>query len=229
MLQHKLYSDVNTTTLNTSGLDRILEYKNEDLIYKFTMEWNLSPDEAKEIFEETKKFIYLASTCQEECFNITIHEQIQVIDEMWHTFIQFTDKYHNFCTTYLGGFLHHFPFTREMLRKEIKHVSMNNTSFEDYKTQAYVSQIGKIKEKLGEETVIKWYADFATRYSIEKLNNLRLPIKFGDNPPAVSLPVDILSKSKDEILKIVMGVFDSNRGCGCSGKGCGSGCSCNSR
>lgn len=194
------------------------------------MEWDVSPEEAEEIFEETKKFIYLASTCQEECFNIAIHEQIQVIDEMWHTFIQFTDKYHHFCTTYLGGFLHHFPFTREMLREEIKHVSMNNTSFEDYKTQAYVSQIDKIKEKLGEDTVIKWYADFATRYSIEKLNSLRLPIKFVDKTLAISLPSDILSKTKDEILKIVMSAINSNsRGCGCSGKGCGAGCSCNSR
>ncbi|HEY1903072.1 MAG TPA: hypothetical protein VGG56_11600 [Terracidiphilus sp.] len=33
------------------------------------------------------------------------------VDEVWHTFILFTEEYANFCSCYLGKFLHHKPIT----------------------------------------------------------------------------------------------------------------------
>ena len=34
------------------------------------------------------------------------------IDEMWHTFVLFTQPYAAFCQRYFGRFIHHAPSTR---------------------------------------------------------------------------------------------------------------------
>ncbi|AMO47401.1 hypothetical protein [Kosakonia oryzendophytica] len=231
MLQQALRSNINNGPLNVSDIDRVLAYQNEDLITKFRKEWNVTQEEAEDIFYETKKFLYLAARCQTECFNISVYEQMQVIDEMWHTFVLFTDRYHHFCEEYLGGFLHHFPFTREMLRSEIKHITAMNSDFETYKQQAYHNQILKIKELLGEETVIKWYGEYAVNYSIDRLNALRMPLVSSEvsSKSFNMITSEILAMPKDEVMKIIMGSLTGKAGCGCSGKGCGAGCSCNSR
>lgn len=231
MLQQALRSNINNGPLNVSDIDRVLAYQNEDLITKFRKEWNVTQEEAEDIFYETKKFLYLAARCQTECFNISVYEQMQVIDEMWHTFVLFTDRYHHFCDEYLGGFLHHFPFTREMLRSEIKHITAMNSDFETYKQQAYHNQILKIKELLGEETVIKWYGEYAVNYSIDRLNALRMPLVSSEvsSKSFNMITSEILAMPKDEVMKIIMGSLTGKAGCGCSGKGCGAGCSCNSR
>ncbi|MGX9522951.1 glycine-rich domain-containing protein [Vibrio mediterranei] len=231
MLQQAVNSDINFGPLRVSPLATILNYRNDDVISKFCKEWDVSKEDAEEIFNETLKFMYLASKCQTECINIEVHEHIQVIDEMWHTFILFTDSYHKFCQDNLGGFLHHFPFTKNMLKEEMKHVAKLNSDFLTEKRNLFNQQISKINELLGENTTIKWYAEFATKYSIEQLNILRKPINHSDamNKKSPLLTTDILQKDKSEILKIIAGSWDHNSGCGCSGKGCGAGCSCNSR
>ena len=231
MLQQAINSSVSVGPLSVSSLNNILQYRNEDLILKFCKEWDVTNEEAEDIFQETKKFLYLASTSQTECMNISIHQQIQVIDEMWHTFVLFTDQYYQFCEEYLGGFLHHFPFTRQMLRSEIKYVTATSGDFETYKREAFQTQILKIKDMLGQDTVLKWYGEYAMKYSIEKLNTLRRPLTFSEEggQPASGISAEILALPKDEIFKIIMGSLTTGKNCGCTGRGCGAGCSCNSR
>ncbi|ESN40835.1 glycine-rich domain-containing protein [Klebsiella variicola] len=231
MLQQEINSNISTGPLSVSVLEKIMEYQNDDLIHKFCKEWDVTREQARDIFEETKKFLYLAATCQTQCVNITVHQQIQVIDEMWHTFVLFTDQYYHFCEKYLGGFLHHFPFTRKMLRSEIKFVNSTDSNFETYKQNTFRSQIMKISEILGQDTVVKWYGEYAVQYSLVKLNALRRPLTFGEQEEVTFSVIseDILSLPKNEVFKIIMGSKTTSRGCGCSGRGCGAGCSCNSR
>lgn len=231
MLQQQIYSSINTAPLSVSTLEKVMQYENDDLIHKFCKEWDVTHEEACDIFDETKKFLFLAATCQTQCVNITVHQQIQVIDEMWHTFVLFTDQYYQFCENYLGGFLHHFPFTREMLRSEIKFVTSTNGDFESYKKEIFQNQILKIKDILGQDTVVKWYGEYSFKYSLDKLNSLRRPLTFGESDSGMvsGISADILALPKNEIFKIIMGSTTTNAGCGCSGRGCGAGCSCNSR
>ncbi|MBD8238356.1 hypothetical protein IFT96_18630 [Pseudomonas fluorescens] len=231
MLQQQISSNVSNSPIKVASLQKIMQYENPDLIIKFCKEWSVSQDEAKDIFEETKKFIFLAAQCQTECFDISVYQQMQVIDEMWHTFLLFTDQYYHFCEEYLGGFLHHFPFTRKMLQQEIKHVSRSNISFEAYKQNSFRAQVLKTKEILGEDTVIKWFGQYAHKYSIENLNALRKPLVSSEasGKGTSQITSEILAMPKDHILKFIM---DSrtilNVTCGCSGSGCGAGCACNS-
>ena len=149
---------------------------------------------------------------------------MQIIDEMWHSFILFTDSYHEFCEKNFGAYLHHFPFTRGMLREEIKYVSKKNSSFQREKEEGYMRQIDLIEQLFGPETVVKWYLDYADKYGVDSLNLMRKPLD-GTN----SNTDNIDRNSPYSILIGAIKNLQSIGGCACSGKGCGAGCSCNSR
>lgn len=61
MLQHKMNSSSYAKVHNVSSLEDIMSYHNDDVLLKFRKEWNVTPEEADDIFNETKKFIWLAS------------------------------------------------------------------------------------------------------------------------------------------------------------------------
>ena len=62
MLQHKIGSAHETQPLEVSSLEKILLYQNHDLLLKFRKEWDVTPEQADDIFTELKKFLWLAST-----------------------------------------------------------------------------------------------------------------------------------------------------------------------
>ena len=232
MLQHKMNSSSYAKVHNVSSLEDIMSYHNDDVLLKFRKEWNVTPEEADDIFNETKKFIWLASTCLTECYNIKVHEQLQIIDEMWHTFIQFTDAYTSYCEKYLGAYLHHYPNTNDMLKNEIRHVNEHGITFQEYRFNEYKNQIEKIAFYLGHETVAKWYGDYAVRYSIKNINTIRIPKESISSDSYIEKVKSITHLPAAEFVKIIMrkDVWNDNGSvCGCSGKGCGAGCSCNSR
>ncbi len=66
MLQHKIGSAYETQPLEVSSLEKILIYQNHDLLLKFRKEWDVTPEQADDIFTELKKFLWLASTCKTE-------------------------------------------------------------------------------------------------------------------------------------------------------------------
>ena len=232
MLQHSMKSTSLHSPLDVASLEAIMNYQNTDVLLKFRKEWDVSPEEAELIFAETKKFIWLASTSLRECFNIKVHEQFTIIDEMWHIFIQFTDAYTSFCEDYLAGYLHHYPSTNDMIRQELKHVNETGITYRDYRYNEYVNQIERIERSLGAETVATWYGHFAVKYSMENLNALRKPLVSSTDGTYIKKITPLLDMPADKFVKIIMRRdvwMDDGSTCGCSGKGCGAGCSCNSR
>lgn len=232
MLQHKMDSSSHHIPHQVNSLDVILNYQNTDVVLKFRKEWDVSPEEADELFIEMKKFLWLAAMSLNDCANITVHQQFHIIDEMWHTFIQFTDAYSNFCEEYLGGFLHHFPMTNDMIQKEMRHVNQTGITYREYRFKEYTDQLQRIETLLGAESVLKWYGEYAVKYSVLNLNRLRKPIESINDPtyadtiaPLLNLPADKFLKT---IMKVTVWTLPASV-CGCSGKGCGAGCSCNSR
>jgi len=231
MLQQRITSDAIVTPLRVADAQAVSQYKNEAVVLKFCKEWDVTREEAEELFEETKKFLLLAAQCQRECFSVSIYYQFQVIDEMWHTFLQFTDHYYAFCNEYMGGFLHHFPFSRNMLKEEIKHLAKHNMTFATQKQQDFAFQLRKTQQVLGDDTVIKWYGEYAQKFSIESLNARRKPLMLDDlqTDEQGRVNAEMLKLPKEQILKYILDRnVVLNNVCGCSGKGCGAGCMCNS-
>lgn len=102
-------------------LEDLLEYGNEKVIASFLKSFLMSPDEAREVFRETMKWVWLCHTHNLEVAGkkrggavpeeIYIFPSTQILDEMWHQFILCTEEYFDFCSRYFGQYLHHTPNT----------------------------------------------------------------------------------------------------------------------
>jgi hypothetical protein len=75
----------------------------ELLINRFCREHNTTEEEARERFEETKKFLILCANKHGSQYSPS-----KEIDVMWHEFILHTKTYSDFCSS-LGKFVHHVP------------------------------------------------------------------------------------------------------------------------
>jgi hypothetical protein len=87
------------------------------LIKRFCEDNQISEIEAKELFEETKKFLVLCALNKEVSYSPS-----KEIDEMWHQFLLHSKAYHDFCSK-VGIFLHHEPSEKseiEMYARTLK-------------------------------------------------------------------------------------------------------------
>ncbi|SFY19156.1 MULTISPECIES: glycine-rich domain-containing protein [Azotobacter] len=215
-------------TLATPDFAMLMAYKNEDVLYKFQDAWRVDREEAEDIFTEMKKFLYVACLAQQECFNMDIEEPTLMIDEMWHTFILFTRDYEAFCLKFFGGMVHHVPYSKTELKKSINNLSSQGITFGQAKAQKMRKQLDLIKATLGEKTLIKWYSEYATRYTREMMVSLRRPVFHEDTTYAASTltPASMREKSYDDMVKAIINTYAASFYCG--GQSCGAYCSCNS-
>lgn len=91
-------------------IQRVLEYKNENVINHFMSSYEIDYCESEIIFTEMPRWLWLNGQIKEQSnVQIGIDEPLLVIDEMWHTFILHTYDYSLFCKEYFGHYLHHTP------------------------------------------------------------------------------------------------------------------------
>ena len=203
-----------------------MQYKNEGVIHKFREEWQLSEEEANDIFDETKKFLFLAAVTTQQCFNLEINEPFLVIDKMWHAFILFTEDYAEFFNTNFGALLHHQPFSKNHLKDTIKKLSKHGTTLSEAKGKHLHRQLSFIEDNLGRQTIVKWYVEYAEKYSPKKLSILQKPLfdreaRLTDNhgiQPASA-------ETGGELIKMIVFAYTTSNYCGTN---CGAFCSCNS-
>src|SRR5215207_9356064 len=102
-----LFLHLKLTAMSTIMLSELMQYRNEDVLSRFTDLMDVTDEEAEDIFAETKKFLFI---CRQP--GVFIPDELLIVDEMWHNFILFTKEYQDFCAFYFGGYLHHTPATR---------------------------------------------------------------------------------------------------------------------
>jgi hypothetical protein len=81
----------------------VMSYENPDLVARYRNKLGLNEQEARLLFEETKRFLFLCGTLPGKW------SPTKQIDEGWHNFILFTKDYAEFCQTHFGRFIHHNP------------------------------------------------------------------------------------------------------------------------
>ena len=158
-------------------LEKVLTYQNQDAVWRFCENFEVTQKEANSIFIELKKLLWLCAVIKLEREQLienlperlVIDETILIIDEMWHNFICFTKEYNDFCMDYFGFFIHHYPATKSTNEKTKKQLKINpNIQIEKRRIQ-----YDYIYEKLGEKTLIKWYDTFPTKYTKEYIKTIR--------------------------------------------------------
>ncbi|MET0387251.1 MAG: hypothetical protein ABW321_14880 [Polyangiales bacterium] len=160
-------------------LGQVLGYENDWVVHKFCERYALSFAAASDVFLETKRWLWLVAHAQQDPAAPTLtligFDSLTVVDEMWHTFILFTQPYAEFCQASFGRFIHHAPATQaDRQRSAIEHAhdagAFDQARLDDFRIQArYVG------ERLGPDTVRKWFRTYARRYSLARLDRLLVP------------------------------------------------------
>lgn len=139
------------------SLQELLKYKNSHLVKRYKQDYPHNQLSAEEALIELLKYFWLCEKHAQgknnfptdESFNFTcaMHFEMKEIDDMWHTFLLFTQDYFAFCDKYFGKFLHHVPNV-DKGSQDIKREEIELTRYLSY-----------IYDHLGEETLKKWFAE----------------------------------------------------------------------
>lgn len=133
----------------------VLRYDGKKPIAVFQRSFDVSLHEANEVFQETLKWLWLGRAFQLDLAlhkpaELAIFPSLLIIDEMWHCFVLCTRDYADFCSRYLGEFIHHSP-----------NVDVSN---HDGARNLLLENITYVIDKLGPETAKLWYGFFAIAY-----------------------------------------------------------------
>jgi hypothetical protein len=155
-------------SLDKKQLEAMLAYQNEDVLSRFMDMFDVTHEEAKELFQETKKFLFV---CQVK--GVFIPDDLLILDEMWHNFILFTKEYQAFCNTHFDTYFHHLPASKVEKEEQRK----KNTEDPEGSRNEYLEKLRYILsityDTLGKETVQKWFKIYPIKYSKENIKSLR--------------------------------------------------------
>ncbi|MFT6036401.1 MAG: hypothetical protein ACI9XJ_001983, partial [Marivirga sp.] len=157
------------------SLEDALDFANGEVVIDgFMNRYDVSKEEAHAIFNETKKWLWLAAKAsEEEKLSLSIDKPLLIIDEMWHNFILHTKQYQRYCMDKFKRFIHHEP-TPSADKAKYQEALASNPSLEIQKwKEKYQKQLSYIYDNLGPETVIKWYEEIPTKYSPEYLESIK--------------------------------------------------------
>lgn len=157
--------------LKILDLDQYTDQDEEIVIHGFMDRYEINYEDAKDIFIETKKWLWLASKGQEQNKNLMIDRPLLIIDEMWHTFILHTNQYYSFCMKNFHRFIHHVP-TQKSFKKKNKSKISEEVTIENYE-ESLNDQYSFIYDNLGPETLLKWYDRMAEKYTPEYINSIK--------------------------------------------------------
>lgn len=154
-------------------LDRVEDLACEDehdIIEAFMERYEVSYEEAEDIFKEAKKWLWLASQQDESLF---IDKPLIIIDEMWHNFILHTRQYYDFCINNFKRLIHHSPTPKREKKAFDLAVSKNASEVIKAQEEKVKKQYSLIYDNLGPETLIKWYDSIAQKYTPEYIQSIK--------------------------------------------------------
>ncbi|WP_224362909.1 hypothetical protein [Hyalangium versicolor] len=158
------------------SLAEALSYKNEKVLRRFLDTYALPEAEARELFHETKKWLWLCARSLElKGPRLSVQPPLLMLDEMWHTFMQYTLDYQRYCLDRLGTFIHHLPSNSDDKQRDRKRYQAHPERFMKRYQAALKRQYRFVYDELGEETLLKWYQEYPKRYSPEFLERHRIP------------------------------------------------------
>lgn len=154
--------------LKKEQLYSLLEFEDEDVLCRFTDMFAVEEEEAREILQETLKFLYIS-----QIPGTFIPDDLLIIDEMWHNMILFTPQYHDFSQQHFNKYFHHIPAGKK--EKEDRKRALDEDP--EKARAAYLKKLENlvsiIYDHLGEETVVKWFREYPEKYSKTRINALR--------------------------------------------------------
>jgi hypothetical protein len=150
---------------------KALSYENEEVIASFRRTYGLSLEDARELFEETKKWLWLCGT-RPRSMRLTVFGPMRLLDEMWHTFILFTREYTEYCNDNFGFYVHHAPTTRAEVEEHRQRATANPDETNAKVREDRRAMMLLVHDEFGEDTLRRWFGDYSERYSEDRLRGL---------------------------------------------------------
>lgn len=147
-----------------ASLERALEYKNDQICYRFMDDWDVSLDEARLLFEDLKRFLWLN---HQDGWQFMFYHPFGILDDMFHMFILFTQEYRKYCDEVYGSYIDHFPNTKDFVEKWQAEVAADPEAVGKRELALRERMRQLIVEKLGVDVLIRWWVDYPTKYSEE--------------------------------------------------------------
>jgi hypothetical protein len=153
-------------------LEEALDYRNDEIIFRFIGMYDMPFEEAEGLFTETKKWIWIAAVAsREDGLKLIIDSYLRFIDEMWHNFVLFTKAYNQYCQSRFGFFVHHNP-TPHLEKERFKAQILSDPSLSAI-LERRRHQYSYIYDKLGAETLELWYGVLCDKYTPQYLHSIR--------------------------------------------------------
>ena len=153
-------------------LQELLKYRNSKITDNLVRYYfKFSKEEVEDIFVEMLKWLWLCANAYQERRKgipnvpkrLNIQSGMLVLDVIWHVFVLHTKDYQGFCNEYFGEFIHHSPAHGEYIPPTEEETTI---------------QLSYIFDKLqGEETLTKWFTEYAELYSQEKIRERQIPFE----------------------------------------------------
>jgi hypothetical protein len=140
-------------------LREVLAYRNDEVVERFLDAWQVTPAEARLLFDDLKRYLWLVA--DDRCARIP---PILIIDEMWHTFIVYTVDYRAFGERYFGAMMEHVPTTHlekeERARRAIYDPEGSLAAYE----RRLTDELELVHDALGPTVLKRWYVEYRARY-----------------------------------------------------------------
>lgn len=91
-------------------IDKVMRYEiSHDILKRYQSETNVPWERIPKLVNEAKRFLIMGALNTGQRASMLSEE----VDELWHTFILFTQDYDKFCKETLGKFVHHIPCSKD--------------------------------------------------------------------------------------------------------------------
>lgn len=97
-------------------IEEIMNYHMPDVIKRCKKDFNYTDDDMKIIEKEFKRFLVLSVVTKDHQTGVGMYSKD--VDNLWHSFILFTNEYADFSNKFNGKFIHHVPETEEVRSSE---------------------------------------------------------------------------------------------------------------
>jgi hypothetical protein len=178
----RVAENASVTLSGIAPLERVLAYRNPDVIDRFLDEFDLRRVEAEEIFREMLKWLWLCARRREDLARgrhvtlprLLLLDDLYAVDQMWHSFLMFTDEYGHFCSTRFGFYVHHYPITRDERQAMLAHRERDPDGFKQERAAILRANYSYIYDELGPETLKRWCEEFPVKYAKDRIKASRL-------------------------------------------------------
>lgn len=149
------------------SLEKLLEYRNQNVIDRFKKELGVSEKFATMVFQDMLRYLWLSAKWRKQQRDFGLHELFIVIDEIWHMFILFSFDYERFSKKYFGRFVYHQPEVESGEKS-----AMDAKQFE----KDLRAHMEAVYEEFGSKVFQRWFDDYPSKYSKVDIAKKKLAI-----------------------------------------------------